>query len=85
MQDIRWKQRFSNYQKALLRLEEAVTLSQTRELSYLEKQGFIQVFEFTFELSWKTLKDFLLFLWKRSRPVRLERCFSPGIFTRHYQ
>lgn len=61
MQDIRWKQRFSNYQKALLRLEEAVMLSQTRELSYLEKQGFVQAFEFTFELSWKTLKDFLLF------------------------
>ena len=59
MQDIRWKQRFSNYQKALSRLEEAVLLSRTRDLSYLEKQGFIQAFEFTFELSWKMLKDFL--------------------------
>jgi nucleotidyltransferase substrate binding protein (TIGR01987 family) len=59
MDDIRWKQRFSNYQKALQRLNEAVVLSRSRELSYLEKQGFIQAFEFTFELSWKVMKDFL--------------------------
>jgi len=30
-----------------------------RELSILEKQGFIQAFEYTHELAWKTLKDFL--------------------------
>ncbi len=59
MEDIRWKQRFTNYTKALNRLDEAVVLLQTRPLSYLEKQGLIQAFEFTFELSWKVLKDFL--------------------------
>lgn len=59
--DIRWKQRFSNYTNALQRLYEAVLLSNQRELTYLEKQGFIQAFEFTFELSLKVLKDFLLF------------------------
>lgn len=43
-EDIRWKQRFANYGKALARLSDAVTLSQTRELSDLEKQGVIQAF-----------------------------------------
>jgi len=58
-QDIRWKQRFSNYKKALNQLQEASDLSQERELSQLEKQGLIQSFEYTHELAWKTLKDFL--------------------------
>lgn len=58
-QDIRWKQRFSNYKKALLQLQSAVALSEERELSLLEKQGLIQGFEYTHELAWKTMKDFL--------------------------
>lgn len=58
-QDIRWIQRFTNYQKALKQLQEAVALSQQRELTNLEKQGLIQAFEYTHELAWKTLKNFL--------------------------
>jgi nucleotidyltransferase substrate binding protein (TIGR01987 family) len=58
-QDIRWIQRFSNYKKALKQLKDAVKLSKKRELSQLEKQGLIQGFEYTHELSWKCLKDFL--------------------------
>ena len=57
--DIRWRQRSSNYRRALARLGEAVELSGQRSLSDLERQGLIQAFEFTHELSWKTLKDFL--------------------------
>jgi nucleotidyltransferase substrate binding protein (TIGR01987 family) len=57
--DIRWIQRFQNYQKALARLTEAVELSRTRPLSELEMQGLVQAFEFTHELAWNTLKDFL--------------------------
>ena len=59
MTDIRWIQRFSNYQRALKQLSDAVSLSQQRELSLLEKQGLIQAFEFTHELAWNTLKDYL--------------------------
>lgn len=57
--DIRWQQRFSNYQKALKQLKAGVDLSAQRELSLLEKQGLIQAFEYTHELAWKTMKDFL--------------------------
>ena len=58
-EDIRWIQRFNNYQKALARLNEAVALADERELSDLEQQGLIQGFEFTFDLAWKTLQDYL--------------------------
>ena len=57
--DIRWIQRFNNYKKALKQLDAAVLLSQERELSLLEKQGLIQAFEFTHELAWNMLKDYL--------------------------
>ena len=58
-EDIRWKQRFDNYQRALHQLTLAVELSRQRPLSDLEKQGIIQGFEFVHELAWNVLKDFL--------------------------
>jgi nucleotidyltransferase substrate binding protein (TIGR01987 family) len=58
-QDIRWIQRFNHFSKAYAQLNEAVELSRQRKLSKLEEQGLIQAFEFTHELAWKLLKDFL--------------------------
>ena len=55
--DIRWKQRFENYERALRLLREA--LADVESLSKLEKEGAVQRFEFTVELAWKTMKDYL--------------------------
>lgn len=58
-QDIRWQQRLANYDRALGRLTAAVELSHQRPLTDLEKQGLIQAFEFTHELAWNVMKDYL--------------------------
>lgn len=55
--DIRWKQRFINFEKAFIQLKDAV--SRYESLDDLSKEGLIQRFEYTFELAWKTLKDYL--------------------------
>lgn len=57
--DIRWKQRFQNYTHALQTMRRAMDLNAQRPLSELEQQGLIQGFEFTHELAWNVLKDFL--------------------------
>lgn len=57
-QDIRWQQRFSNFKKALSQLKKFI---EKGELSELEEQGLIKAFEYTYELAWNTMKDFLLF------------------------
>jgi nucleotidyltransferase substrate binding protein (TIGR01987 family) len=59
--DIRWQQRFQNFQKALQQLSKAVDLSQQRDLSELEKQGLIQAFEFTHELAWNVMRDYFAY------------------------
>ena len=54
--DVRWKQRFKNLLRAYSQLQNGLGISDPSEI---EKQGIIKSFEFTFELSWKTLKDYL--------------------------
>ena len=60
-QDIRWYQRFENYTKALQQLAAAIHLTQRRPLSELEQQGLIKGFEFTHELAWNVMKDYLFY------------------------
>ena len=55
----RWQYRFDNYRRAFSLLREAFELRRDRPLSDLEKEGVIQRFEYTWELAWKTIKDYL--------------------------
>lgn len=55
-QDVRWKQRFANFNKALEQFEQAV---KTNTQDRLAQEGLIQRFEYTFELAWKCLQDIL--------------------------
>ena len=57
--DLRWRQRFDNFERALQVLERGVDLARQRPLSELEQQGLIQGFEFSHELAWNLLKDYL--------------------------
>jgi nucleotidyltransferase substrate binding protein (TIGR01987 family) len=56
--DIRWQQRFDNFDRAFVLLREVCDRG-VDSLSQLEKEGAIQRFEVAFELAWKTLKDYL--------------------------
>ncbi len=56
--DIRWKQRFQNFDRAYVLLRDALE-SGPSTLNPLEKEGVIQRFEYCFELAWKTVKDYL--------------------------
>ena len=55
-EDIRWIQRFKNFEKAFFRLKEALEAEQLNEL---ERNGVVQRFEFTLELCWNVLKDYM--------------------------
>jgi nucleotidyltransferase substrate binding protein (TIGR01987 family) len=54
--ETRWRQRFSNLSRAFALYDEGAS---AETLNRLEKEGLIQRFEYTFELSWKTMKDYL--------------------------
>ena len=54
--DVRWQQRFQNFEKAFVFFQKAVAM---KSYNSIEVGGLVQAFEFTFELGWKTIKDFL--------------------------
>ena len=77
--EARWRERFSDYEKALERLRESL---KKEKLNELEKDGTIQRFEFTFELAWKTLKDYLedqSFIDVTSPKKAIQKAFEGGL------
>ena len=59
LEDIRYKQRFENFEKSFLLLQQSLDIE---EPSIIEKAGIVQFFEITFELSWKLMKDYLSYI-----------------------
>jgi len=55
----RWLYRFDNYSRAFKLLREIVEAMAERPFNQFEKEAIIQRFEYTWELAWKTLKDYL--------------------------
>ncbi len=76
--EIRWKQRFVNFEKAYNLLKRAIAIEAPSEA---EKGGIIQFYEVCFELSWKTMKDYLEsegFIVKTPRET-IKQAFQVGI------
>lgn len=85
--DIRWIQRFDNYKKACNRL---LQVSNSNiffaDLNELEREGLIQRFEYTYELAWKTLQDYLRYLgfeFQAGPNTTLQLAFESGLITDH--
>jgi nucleotidyltransferase substrate binding protein (TIGR01987 family) len=57
--DIRWKQRFGNYRKALAQLVQGIRLARERQLSALDQLGLVKGCAFTYEVAWYVMKDYL--------------------------
>ena len=59
--DIRWKQRFANYKKAHGRFKKTAAFfdGKTGAEADIALEALIKCFEFTFELAWQTMKDFI--------------------------
>ena len=78
MKDVRWKQRFQNFEKAFRLLEQTISIDSPSDA---ERAGLIQFFEMTFELAWKLLKDYqeeVGFIIKSPREA-IKQAFQTGL------
>ena len=79
--DIRWKQRFQNFEKAIIYLEQALAIAKP---DIIQKAGLIQFFEMSFELAWKVVKDYLEeegFIDVKSPRSALKKAFETGLIA----
>ena len=56
--DVRWVQRFDNFNKTLDGLQKAIHEYKNDEDDEVVKVGMIKFFEMTYELAWNTMKDY---------------------------
>jgi nucleotidyltransferase substrate binding protein (TIGR01987 family) len=54
--EYKWKQRLNNFGEAIEKLQAAEI---KKDLTFIEIAGVIKIYEFTFELAWKTIRDYL--------------------------
>lgn len=82
---LRWVQRFENYARAYLLLSEAIALDTERPLSKLEQESLAQRFEYSVELAWKTIKDYLeyekVYLEQSTPKAVIRSAFLAGIIS----
>lgn len=79
--DIRWKQRFQNFEKMLGFLQDAMNIQHP---DIVQKAGLIQFFEISFELSWNVMKEYLEaqgFIDLRSPRDTIKKAFEVGLIT----
>jgi nucleotidyltransferase substrate binding protein (TIGR01987 family) len=83
--DVRWKQRFNNFRRAYALLSKVFEGNDISDFSDLEQEGIIQRFEYTFELSWKTFKDYLehsgVVLGEATPRKVIKECAAKGILA----
>jgi nucleotidyltransferase substrate binding protein (TIGR01987 family) len=82
--DVRWKQRFDNYEKAMVHLELAL---QIQKPDVVHRAGLIQFFEMSFELSWNVMKDYLTELGytdAKSPRAAIKKAFETGLIEDGY-
>ena len=63
-EDVRWKQRFSNYKKAHGRFRDTSAFFEKNRSGvavFVAMEALIKCFEFTFELAWQTMKDYIAY------------------------
>ena len=82
--DVRWKQRFDNYEKAMVHLELAL---QIQKPDVVHRAGLIQFFEMSFELSWNVMKDYLTeqgYTDAKSPRAAIKKAFETGLIEDGY-